>query len=261
MVEEFDPLEEDQTASGRESGGGGHLLDLPLGGEEPPERGEPAEPPPGTAEAAPPPAWEPRHRRRRAGRRVRPWLWVPLLLAVAAGAWYFWPRGAPARIEPSLARIDFGARRIAVPGEPIELSLTNLGERQLRVRRFELVGDHAQLYQVVAEACVGRRVASGESCTVAVDYLPRESGAHRAALRVVARAANGPMELPLSGSGVAPRLALDPQRFGFEPLRLQDWVWPVAGALAFLLCAEAAKLLTRGRTGGFDKSTHWPRRP
>ena len=58
----------------------------------------------------------------------------------------------------------------------------------------------------------------GDSCRLAVDYLPRESGAHRAALRVVARAANGPLELVLAGSGIAPRLALDPQRFGFEPL-------------------------------------------
>ena len=141
-----------------------------------------------------------------------------LLLAVAAAGWYFWPRGAPALVESSLARVDFGARRIAVPGEPIELSLTNRGERQLKVRRLEIVGEQAQLYQVVAEACVGRRVASGEACTVAVDYLPRESGEHRAALRVVARAANAPLELALSGSGIAPRLALDPQRFGFEPL-------------------------------------------
>jgi Ca2+-transporting ATPase len=31
--------------------------------------------------------------------------------------------------------------------------------------------------------------------------------------------------------------------FGFEPLRLQDWVWPVAAAAVFLACFEAKKLL------------------
>jgi len=150
-----------------------------------------------------------------------------LLLAVAAAAWQFWPRGAPARIEASLAALEFGARRIAVPGEPVELSLTNRGERPLKVRRFEIVGEAAELYQVAAEACTERRIAMGDSCRLAVDYLPRESGQHRAALRVVARAANGPLELALTGSGIAPRLALDPESFGFEPL-------PVGGRSAGL---------------------------
>ena len=210
MVEEFDPLDDDQTAAGRTARRGGHLLDLPLGGD-----GAPAPP---AVDQAPPPTWEPRHRRRRRRQRVRPGLLILLLLAVAAGAWYFWPRGTPASIEASLAALDFGSRRIAVPGEPIELSLTNRGERQLRVRRFEIVGEAAELYQVVAESCTENRVATGEACRLAIDYLPRESGAHRAALRVVARAANSPFEMALTGSGVAPRLALDPERFGFEPL-------------------------------------------
>ena len=218
MVEEFDPLEEDETAAGRKPGGG-QLLDLPLGGDEPAASKPPAgAPPPGAREEEPAAVWEPRHRRRPSRRGVRPWLLVLLLLAVAGAGWYFWPRGAPARIETSLARIEFGARRIAVPGEPIELSLTNRGERDLKVRAFELVGEQAELYQVVAEACIGRRIAAGDSCRLALDYLPRESGEHRAALRVVARAANGPLELPLVGSGIAPRLALDSQRFGFEAL-------------------------------------------
>jgi hypothetical protein len=210
MVEEFDPLEEDQGAAGRRAGGEGSLLDLPLGGDE--DLAPPA------AVEAPPQVWEPRHRRRSRPRQVRPWLLILLLLVVAAAAWWFWPRGAPAQIETSVAVLEFGERRIGVPGEPVELSLTNRGERQLKVRRFEIVGEAAELYQVVTEACTERRVAAGDSCRLAVDYLPRESGDHQAVLRVVARAANSPVELALSGAGVAPRLALDPERFGFEPL-------------------------------------------
>ena len=207
MVEEFDPLDDDRTAAGRKAGGGGHLLDLPLGSDEAPS-------PPATQ---PPPTWRPRHRRRRR-RRVRPWLLVLLLFAIAAAGWHFWPRGGPAQIESSLEALEFGARRISAPGEPVELSLTNRGERKLKVRRLEIVGAAAELYQVVAESCVGQRIATGESCRLAVDYLPRESGDHRAVLRIVARAANGPLELALGGRGVAPRLELDPARFGFEPL-------------------------------------------
>ncbi len=33
--------------------------------------------------------------------------------------------------------------------------------------------------------------------------------------------------------------------FGFEPMQLEHWTWPVAGALAFLLCFEIKKLLYR----------------
>ena len=33
--------------------------------------------------------------------------------------------------------------------------------------------------------------------------------------------------------------------FGFEALRLQDWLWPVAGALVFLGCFEFRKFLGR----------------
>jgi hypothetical protein len=86
------------------------------------------------------------------------------------------------------------------------------------VRRFEVVGEAAELYQVAADSCLERRVAAGDSCRVVGDYMPRQSGDHQATLRIVARAANSPLELPLSGNGVAPRLALEPERFGFEPL-------------------------------------------
>ena len=211
MVEEFDPLDDDQTAAAPKAGGGGGLLDLPLGDDD-------SEPSPPAAEHEPPVAWEPRHRRRRRRRRLRPWLLLLLLIALGAAGWQFWPRGAPASIEASMTEIDFGPRRIASPGEPIELSLTNGGERPLKVRRLEILGEAAELYQVVAESCTDRRVAAGDACRLALDYLPRESGDHRAMLRVVARADNSPVELPLSGSGVAPRLALDPERFGFERL-------------------------------------------
>ncbi len=219
MGKELNPMDDSQTAAGRKAGGGGPLLDLPLGGDDSPA--------PPVAERTPPPAWEPRHRRRPSRRRVRPWLLVLLLLAVAAAGWYYWPRGTPAQIEPSLAALEFGARRIALAGEPVELALTNRGERPLKVRRLEILGEAAELYQVAAEACTERRIAMGDSCRLAIDYLPRESGEHRATLRVVARAANGPLELALTGSGIAPRLALDPERFGFEPL-------PVGGRSAGL---------------------------
>jgi Ca2+-transporting ATPase len=37
--------------------------------------------------------------------------------------------------------------------------------------------------------------------------------------------------------------------FGFEPLRLQDWLWPGVGALIFLLCFEGRKLLVNQGLG------------
>jgi Ca2+-transporting ATPase len=33
--------------------------------------------------------------------------------------------------------------------------------------------------------------------------------------------------------------------FGFQPMRLEHWIWPIAGALSFLFCFEAKKLLRR----------------
>ena len=36
--------------------------------------------------------------------------------------------------------------------------------------------------------------------------------------------------------------------FGFEPLSMTHWVWPVMGCIVVLICFEALKLLTRART-------------
>lgn len=40
--------------------------------------------------------------------------------------------------------------------------------------------------------------------------------------------------------------------FGFEPLRLEYWLWPVAGALAVLLCFEIKKLMAQRRSQPTD---------
>ena len=38
--------------------------------------------------------------------------------------------------------------------------------------------------------------------------------------------------------------------FGFEPMKLEHWVWPVACALVFLICFEVRKILGhRARSG------------
>ncbi len=208
MVREFDPLEDQQPAQRRRPAADGGLLDLPLGEDELV-----------TAPVADEtPAWEPRHRRRRRRPRLWPWLVLLLVAGGAAAAWHLVPRGEPAVIEPAVAELGFGARPIGGAGEPLELVLSNRGERPLRVRRFEVAGEAAELFTVAAEACSGRAVAAGESCRLAIEYRPRESGEHRALLRVVARAANSPLELPLIGRGVAPRLEPEPAELAFAAL-------------------------------------------
>lgn len=41
--------------------------------------------------------------------------------------------------------------------------------------------------------------------------------------------------------------------FGFEPLRLQDWTWPVLAALVLLASLEVKKLLARRRAARSQK--------
>jgi Ca2+-transporting ATPase len=43
--------------------------------------------------------------------------------------------------------------------------------------------------------------------------------------------------------------------FGFEPLRLQDWLWPVAAALAFLACFELRKRFPDRERSGASAGT------
>jgi hypothetical protein len=43
--------------------------------------------------------------------------------------------------------------------------------------------------------------------------------------------------------------------FGFEPLRLQDWLWPAAGALVFMLCFEGRKRISAATSGGEAMAT------
>lgn len=212
------------------------LLDLPLGGrgdEEPePERepGADAEETPEAAWDQPPPPGGAGGPRNRLPYLLLTALVLVLLLALAGLAGYLLPRPTPPviRAEPSV--IDFGTRSVGVTGDAREVAVTSTGERPARIDGVAVVAppgaptevrsgdaprETAPPFEIASDGCSDSTVEPGGRCAVAVAFSPAATGSRRAVLEVRGNFANAPLELPLLGEGVAPRLAVDRREIAF----------------------------------------------
>ncbi len=140
-----------------------------------------------------------------------------VLLALAVLVGYLLPRPGPPvlRVEPALA--DFGPVRVGETGEVREVTLTSAGDRPVEIRDLSLAGPAADEFRIAGDACSGVSLESHESCVVALRFAPADDTPRRATLEIPSDASNGPLSVPLTGSGVAPRPVVDRRRVGFPP--------------------------------------------
>ncbi len=190
------------------------MIDLPLGsGAEAPE-----EPPVAAgrsgAEASPEPP-----RRGPAGRRmplvVLGALALVVLLALAVLVGYLLPRPGPPvlRVDPALA--DFGQVGVGDTGDALEVTLTSAGDLPAKLGDLAVSGPAADEFRIAGDACSGISLEVHHTCTVALRFAPADDAPRRASLEVPSDASSGLLVVPLTGTGVAPRPAVDRRRIGF----------------------------------------------
>jgi hypothetical protein len=142
-----------------------------------------------------------------------------LLVAVVLW-WLFLP--APARITASESALVFDSARVGHGGGTTSVTLSNAGERALRVSRLEFGGSAAGDFSVERETCSGRAIPPGESCEVAIGFLPAAAGERRANLEVHGNVQDSPFILPVGASAVAPEVGLAPSRIEFGAVQVGD---------------------------------------
>lgn len=133
--------------------------------------------------------------------------------------------GSAAVSEPvvglSPASIDFGPERLGSAGRPRPVRLENRGEDPLPVREVDIRG---QGFEIRRDGCGGRVLPPGDGCEVQVLLAPETEGEQTA--RVVflydrpGRPEGGEAAVTLTGSGTAPRLAVEPERVELGTVRV-----------------------------------------
>ncbi len=192
----------ERTSSGQRSGD--PMLDLPLGEERAAAGGGPSRGPArGGSAAVPPP--------RRRGLLI---VLAVVLVGLGAAAGYLLPRLAPPVAQASVSLLDLGSERLGSSGEPRELTLSNGGQRTLKIQRVTVGGEAAADFALTSDACSGARLPAGADCAVAVRFTPTAAGARRASLAVAGNAANV-LAVALAGTGTAAAVRADPASLDF----------------------------------------------
>ncbi|MFC4997295.1 choice-of-anchor D domain-containing protein [Dactylosporangium cerinum] len=118
----------------------------------------------------------------------------------------------------SPAKLDFG-RVVAGHTATKTVSLTSTGSAALQLGAASLVGGGAAQFSVVANACVNKTLAYGQSCDITVKAQPAAVGDQAAELAVADNSAYGKRSIPLSVTG---ERSAEGTFTSLDPVRLLD---------------------------------------
>jgi len=110
--------------------------------------------------------------------------------------------GQPAALAGPAA-VDFGDQAQQTVSAPQAVTVSNEGDALLRVTGVRVGGADAGDFLAAANDCTAAPVLSGDSCTVAVRFIPGASGARSASLQVFSDAPAAPAPISLAGNGTA----------------------------------------------------------
>jgi hypothetical protein len=142
-------------------------------------------------------------------------LWLLLFLLVAGTVAYFYLRPTPATPAFDPPGLEWGEQRVGGAGDPQVVTVTNAGERPMRIETVGTAGEQPQDFEVVRDDCTGAAQEPGESCTLEIRFTPQAVGLRNAALDLTGNLAWRGPDLLLSGVGIAPRVILDPEGVAF----------------------------------------------
>lgn len=140
-----------------------------------------------------------------------------LPLAIVAG---YYLRPDPAIIASSIQVIELGETRVGQSSALATLSISNLGERMLRLLPPTLDGRDAADFTLISDTCTAAELAARASCVLELTLRPGAAGLRRGELRLTGNASNSPLTIALLGSGTAPELRVEPQELDFGTQRV-----------------------------------------
>jgi hypothetical protein len=107
-----------------------------------------------------------------------------------------------ARVQPEA--LDFGRRVEGTTGDARTVTLTNIGGGTLVVSRVGVSGGQAGDF-AIDDTCATAKLERGQTCTVAIRFLPRAAGARRAQLDLPDNSGEPALRVVLAGQGEASR--------------------------------------------------------
>lgn len=147
-------------------------------------------------------------------------LWFLLLLLAAGAGAYFYFRPTPATPAFDTPGLEWREQRVGGAADPQVVTVTNAGERPMRLDTVAIAGEHPEDFEVVREACTGAVQQPNESCTLEIRFTPQAVGLRNGILDLTGNLAWRAPDLPLAGVGIAPRVTLEPESlaFGEQPV-------------------------------------------
>jgi hypothetical protein len=141
-------------------------------------------------------------------------LLATLAVATAAAS----PALAAPNLAPSPAALQYGEVDLHNGGTPQQsVSLTQIDpETATTIESVAVVGSEASSFQVTSDGCSGAELENGKSCSVEIAFHPAGQPAAQAATLEVLTA-EGPVEVPLTGSAITGTLSASPPSFSPIP--------------------------------------------
>jgi uncharacterized repeat protein (TIGR01451 family) len=118
--------------------------------------------------------------------------------------------GTNATVGLSVASVDFGQQVVATSQQQT-VTVTDTGTTSLTVTSATTTGD----FTADATACTAQPVPPGQACAIIVTFTPSTTGLRSGTLSITSNAASSPDSVALSGTGVAPVIAVNPGSLAF----------------------------------------------
>jgi hypothetical protein len=123
---------------------------------------------------------------------------------------------APGAISISPGTKDFGSVAVGATSASTVFTVSNGGQSPTAALTLALTGQNAAQFALGSDACTGKTLAGGASCTVAVTFAPTAAGTAMATLTASAAGLAGTATASLSGTAAPPgAFALSPTTYDF----------------------------------------------
>jgi uncharacterized repeat protein (TIGR01451 family) len=109
------------------------------------------------------------------------------------------------------ASLDFGQQVVGTTSQPMTITVANTGTTDLIVQDAAVTGDFA----ADATGCTALPVPPGQTCAISVTFSPTATGTRSGTLSITSNAASSPDTATLTGTGVAPVLAVTASSLDF----------------------------------------------
>jgi hypothetical protein len=117
------------------------------------------------------------------------------------------------------AALAFAAQAVGTASAPQVVTIRNQGSAALNVSSISITGGDASNFGIVpagSSACpASGTLANGASCSVTINFVPVSSGTKNASLTVADNVAGSPQTVSLTGTAVAPTIALSATSLNF----------------------------------------------